>query len=329
MPEPNTWREVLATIDARLAGGQSDVAVQEYGMPNVSLVAGLEARGAKVEIVQGLSLGPAGGHRAAGGERRATRGGRDRRGDVHVGAAGGAICCGWRERMNLDARAARRARRMVVASVGPTTSEMLARNWSCRSTSSRSIRRWGISCRRRPQRARRVAERKRQSSAIESLSRDPRPAERTSRGAVDGRQSPAWSRQPVHAGLPPRADGPYTPVWLMRQAGRYMAEYRAVREQTTFLELCKNPQLCSEVMCTAVKRLGVDAAIIFSDLLPILEPMGLDLEFAPGEGPVIHNPVREPADVDRVVELESVESLALRVRDGRANARAICRRTFR
>jgi uroporphyrinogen decarboxylase len=88
-----------------------------------------------------------------------------------------------------------------------------------------------------------------------------------------------------------------------------MAEYREVRAKTTFLELCKNPALCSEVMCTAVRRLGVDAAIIFSDLLPILEPMGLDLEFARGEGPVIHNPVREAADVDRVLELESVDSL--------------------
>src|SRR6187397_3288835 len=75
---------------------------------------------------------------------------------------------------------------------------------------------------------------------------------------------------------------PYTPIWLMRQAGRYMPEYREVRARTTFLDLCKNPQLCSEVMVTAVKRLGVDAAIIFSDLLPILEPMGLELDFAKG-----------------------------------------------
>jgi uroporphyrinogen decarboxylase len=89
-----------------------------------------------------------------------------------------------------------------------------------------------------------------------------------------------------------------------------MPEYRAVREKTSFLELCKNPALCAEVMVTAVRRLGVDAAIIFSDLLPILEPMGLDLEFSAGEGPVIHNPVREARDVDRVVELESVESLS-------------------
>ena len=100
-----------------------------------------------------------------------------------------------------------------------------------------------------------------------------------------------------------------TPIWLMRQAGRYMREYREVRARTTFLELCKNPQLCAEVMLTAVARLGVDAAIIFSDLLPILEPLGFELEFAAGEGPVIHNPVRAAADVDRVLELESTEPL--------------------
>jgi uroporphyrinogen decarboxylase len=95
----------------------------------------------------------------------------------------------------------------------------------------------------------------------------------------------------------------------MRQAGRYMPEYRAVREKVSFLELCRSPQLASEVMCRAVEYLGVDAAIIFSDLLPILEPMGMDLEFTKGDGPVIHNPVRESQDVDRVIELESVEAL--------------------
>jgi uroporphyrinogen decarboxylase len=99
------------------------------------------------------------------------------------------------------------------------------------------------------------------------------------------------------------------PVWLMRQAGRYMPEYRALRRKVGFLELCKNPDLCAEVMLTAVKRLGVDAAILFADLLPILEPMGLDLEFSAGEGPVIHNPIRGPEDVDRLRELESVEPL--------------------
>lgn len=100
-----------------------------------------------------------------------------------------------------------------------------------------------------------------------------------------------------------------TPIWLMRQAGRYLPEYRAIRSRTTFLELCKNPALCAEVMLTTVARLGVDAAIIFSDLLPILEPLGFDLEFAAGEGPVIHNPVRTGEDLARLRELDHVGEL--------------------
>src|SRR5215510_16499832 len=103
---------------------------------------------------------------------------------------------------------------------------------------------------------------------------------------------------------------PYTPIWLMRQAGRYMPEYREVRAKTTFLELCKNPALAAEVTVTAANRLGVDAAIIFADILLILEPMGIDLEFAKGEGPVIHNPIRSSADVDRLRELEDPDTLS-------------------
>lgn len=99
------------------------------------------------------------------------------------------------------------------------------------------------------------------------------------------------------------------PIWLMRQAGRYMPEYMAVRSKVTFLELCKRPDLAAEVTLVARERLGVDAAILFADLLPILEPMGLDLEYAKGEGPVIHNPLSTPAAIDRFHELENVECL--------------------
>jgi uroporphyrinogen decarboxylase len=95
----------------------------------------------------------------------------------------------------------------------------------------------------------------------------------------------------------------------MRQAGRYMPEYRAVRAKTSFLELCKTPSLAAEVTVTAAERLDVDAAIIFADILLILEPMGVDLEFAHGEGPVIHNPVRHASDVDRLRQLEDVSAL--------------------
>ncbi|MDT7807675.1 MAG: uroporphyrinogen decarboxylase [Acidobacteriota bacterium] len=107
-----------------------------------------------------------------------------------------------------------------------------------------------------------------------------------------------------------REQVPYTPVWLMRQAGRYMKEYREVRARHGFLEMCKQPEVASEVTVYAAHRLNVDAAIIFADILLIIEPMGLDLEFAKGEGPVIHNPVRTALDVDRVREVEDVGSLS-------------------
>src|SRR5438552_9769986 len=100
-----------------------------------------------------------------------------------------------------------------------------------------------------------------------------------------------------------------TPIWLMRQAGRYMPEYRAVRSQVPFLELCKRPDLAAEVTVTAAERLGVDAAILFADILLILEPLGFALEFAKGEGPIIHNPIRTALDVDRVRPLDDVAPL--------------------
>ena len=100
-----------------------------------------------------------------------------------------------------------------------------------------------------------------------------------------------------------------TPVWIMRQAGRYLPEYMAVRSKVTFIELCKRPDLAAEVTLTAQQVLGVDAAILFADLLPVLEPMGFNLEYAKGEGPVIHNPIQSAADIDRVRVLDDVNSM--------------------
>ncbi len=91
-----------------------------------------------------------------------------------------------------------------------------------------------------------------------------------------------------------------TPVWFMRQAGRYMPEYRAVRSRHSLVEICKNPELAAEVTITAAEKLGVDAAIIFADLLLPLEPMGLGFHFEAGEGPVVEKPVRTAADVARL-----------------------------
>ena len=100
-----------------------------------------------------------------------------------------------------------------------------------------------------------------------------------------------------------------TPVWFMRQAGRYMPEYRAVRKAHSLIEICKNPQLAAEVTITAAEILKVDAAIIFADLLLPLEVMGLPFHFSAGEGPVIDRPVRSGDDVARL-RTDSAEDLA-------------------
>ena len=106
-----------------------------------------------------------------------------------------------------------------------------------------------------------------------------------------------------------RESVPYTPVWLMRQAGRYQPSYRKLREKVAFLELCKTPELATKVTVEAVEQFGFDAAIIFSDILPILEPMGASLEYVGGSKPKIHNPVRTAEDIEHLRELETVEPL--------------------
>jgi len=102
-----------------------------------------------------------------------------------------------------------------------------------------------------------------------------------------------------------------TPVWFLRQAGRYMPEYMAVRKHYSLLDICRTPEIAAEVTITAAERLGVDAAIIFADLLLPLTPMGLDFEFVNGEGPVVHHPIRTLEQVralrtDRTGELRYV-----------------------
>jgi uroporphyrinogen decarboxylase len=100
-----------------------------------------------------------------------------------------------------------------------------------------------------------------------------------------------------------------TPVWFMRQAGRYLPEYRAIRAQHSLLEICAQPDLAAEVTLQPVRLLNVDAAILFADILLPLVPMGLQLEFAAGEGPVIHNPIRSATDVAALRSVEPRESL--------------------
>jgi len=100
---------------------------------------------------------------------------------------------------------------------------------------------------------------------------------------------------------------PYTPIWLNRQAGRYMREYHAVKGATPSLDFFKTPELAARVTLDAQRILGVDAAIMFADLLPVLEPMGMQLSYEPGEGPVFANPVRSAKDVSRLAVVPADE----------------------
>ncbi len=309
-PSPHTWREILQTIDCHVPVANQTVGLQEYGEPNASLLAGLEARGANVIALRLYrwdlpeDTGPLSDilRQIADGQI-----------DVALFTSSHQVInvLGLAERLSLAAQVRQGLRMAAIGSIGPDTSatlrqhdlavdfepsepkmEALVALVEVEAAAVLARKRW-------------LASTPRESPP--SLNRSARADESQLPPALDPNdpafQSPflkACRREPV----------PHTPIWLMRQAGRYMPEYRAVREKVGFLELCKNPALCAEVMITAVRRLGVDAAIIFSDLLPILEPMGLDLEFTAGEGPAIHNPVREARDVDRVLELESVESLS-------------------
>ncbi|HEY3392819.1 MAG TPA: uroporphyrinogen decarboxylase, partial [Lacipirellulaceae bacterium] len=278
---------------------------------NPSLIAGLEARGAVVDAVHVYDwalpedCGPleANIRRIAAGEV-----------DVAMFTSGNQVLnlLKLADDLGLADELRRAFRGVLVASIGPTTSEML-RSQNLPVDLEPSHPKMGHLVQETAERAGEILARKRRVASQISdfgfrisdfgLTESIRNPQSEIRNQDDSWRDSAFLRACR------REPTDFTPIWLMRQAGRYMPEYRRIREQHSFLELCRNPQLCSEIMCTAVERLGVDAAIVFSDLLPILEPMGMELEFAHGEGPVIHNPLRESTDVDRVVELESAEAL--------------------
>lgn len=96
----------------------------------------------------------------------------------------------------------------------------------------------------------------------------------------------------------------HTPVWFMRQAGRYQAEYREIKKKYSIIDICKIPEVCAEVTFSPVNQFALDAAIVFSDIMIPLEPMGISFEYKPGVGPVIHNPIASKADVDRLKTID-------------------------
>ncbi len=295
VPEPNTWRELLTAVDAHVPITNQKVGLQEYGKSNSSLIAGLEARGAEViplrvynwELPEDTAPLEANIRGLIAGERDAL---------LLTSAHQVANLLRLSSELGLEEALRDALRHVIVASIGPTTSEMLRQNDLPVDLEPEHSKMGHL-----------VMETAHRAQSL-LAGRSARAKIIAESGCLPLDKHAAWYDGPFMRACR-RESSAVTPVWLMRQAGRYMAEYRAIREKMSFLELCKNPALCAEVMVTAVQRLGVDAAIIFSDLLPILEPMGMELEFAKGDGPVIHNPLREAKDIERVTELQSMDEL--------------------
>jgi uroporphyrinogen decarboxylase len=301
VPEPNTWRDLLSALDgSEIAVANRRVAVQEYGVPNPDLIAGLEARGASVMRVPVYRWALP---EDTGPLQRAIMAIIEGRVDVALFTTAVQVTHLLRVAAELGHEASLRSalRRTVIASVGPTCSE--------------TVREHGLVVDLEPEhpkmghlvgtaaRHAAVLARIKRAKEVRGAECEVRSATTEERGTTLLLDSPfmkACRLEPT----------PYTPVWIMRQAGRYLPEYREIRAKVPFLELCHRPDLAAEVTVTAAERLGVDAAIIFADILLVVEPMGVGLEFTAGDGPVIHRPVRTGVDVDRLRPVDVQESLS-------------------
>lgn len=295
VPEPNTWRELLDLLDEKVPLANQVVGLQEYGVTNQALVAGLEARGARVVHVRVYQWDfPEDSEPLKKNLVAMANGERDVLLFTSAHQAVNLMRLAATENLEQPLRAA--FEKMIVASIGPTTSDML-QQLEIPIHLEPDHPKMGKLVQAAAEKSKRLLDARRLLVSLKAQTT--KESKALHQASYDSPMMRACRRQAADV----------TPVWLMRQAGRYMKEYRDVRSKMSFLELCKNPSLCAEVMVTAVEKLNVDAAIIFSDLLPILEPMGFDLEFAKGDGPVIHNPLRAAGDVDRVTELADMESL--------------------
>lgn len=107
-----------------------------------------------------------------------------------------------------------------------------------------------------------------------------------------------------------RQEVPYAPIWIMRQAGRYLPEYREIRKNYSFFEMCRTPEVAAEITLQPIRRFELDAAILFSDILVPLPPMGIDVEFVKGKGPQINNPIRNYKDIEKVKTINSEKDVS-------------------
>jgi uroporphyrinogen decarboxylase len=308
VPEPNTWRELLLTLDeadesVELRGAR--VAIQEYGVANDELVRELRQRGATITRVPVYrwelpdDVTPL---------EDAIRQVIARTVDVLLFTSSNQVynLLAITQKLGVEEEFRRGVAEVVVGSVGPVCTDTLREHG------------FGVDFEpSHPKLGTLVKEGAELTPALIVARRERmRAAARVASRAADAAPAPAAVvdaaalRDSVFLKACRGEKVPHTPVWLMRQAGRYMQEYREVRAQASFLELCKTPELAARVAVEAQQRIGADAAILFSDILLILEPMGLGLEYVQGDGPSLSKLVRGPEDVDRLLEIEPRECLS-------------------
>ncbi|HWP65093.1 MAG TPA: uroporphyrinogen decarboxylase [Candidatus Limnocylindria bacterium] len=285
VPEPNTWRELLATLDAATPVAGKTVAVQEYGVPNLELLRGLDERGAVVLQVPVYAWDLPADTAPLRAAVRAIAAGEA---DVLMFTTGRQIEHVLRvaREEGVEDGVRRALARLVVASIGPACTQALGAAGVPVDVQPASPKMGPLVAATAAVARARLAAKQHERPPVVVVTPAPAP------GAAlhDSLLMRALRREPV----------PRTPVWLMRQAGRYLPSYRALRAKVGLLELCKRPELVCEVTVDAVRQLGVDAAIIFSDLLVPLEAMGAAVEFVPGSGPVVAAPLRESEDLERI-----------------------------
>ncbi len=301
VPEPNTWRDVLTTLDSELQLKGKRIAIQEYGISNKEFINSLRKKGAKVTPVPIYKwalpedLEPL---------HNAIKSIKDSKEDISIFTSSQQIYHLFEvaSQDGLQDELKEGFKKIVIASIGPTTSE--------------TLNRFGLSPDYEPDSPKMGNLIREVARLGKELVRKKRTAYKNGVDTNNWRQMDmVWSKgsqkkrkeitkNSVFMKACRLEETDYTPIWLMRQAGRYMREYREIRSKISFLELCKTPELAAEVTLSAVDRLGVDAAIIFADILLIVEPLGVGLEFSKGEGPRIKRPVRSGKAVDRINDFD-------------------------
>lgn len=301
VPEPNTWRDILITMENEEELKGKKIAVQEYGISNKEFISDLRKKGAKVTSVPIYKwdlpedIEPL---------KAAIKSISDSNEDIALFTSSQQIYHLFEvaKKIGYVKKLKQGLKSTVIGSIGPTTSETLYR-FEINPDYEPDSPKMGNLIREVARIGTEFVNKKHIALKNGVDTNIWRPVDMIwSKGSEKSRKAITNNSVFIKACRLEETD--YTPVWLMRQAGRYMREYRELRAKVSFLELCKTPELAAEVTLRAIDRLNVDAAIIFADILLIVEPLGVGLEFSKGEGPRIKRPVRSGKAVDRIKDFD-------------------------